>query len=237
MWKHQDKTIMTADEKRAAIEVLRPFATTNKQTVFDACLKQRTRHITVVLEDIYQPQNASAVLRSCDCFGLQDVHVIENDHAYDINPKVVHGASKWLHVHKYFEEEYNTERCLTELKQSGYLLVATSPANESIPVYELPIDRPIALMFGTEKHGLSPMAMELADLHTTIPMVGFTESLNISVSAAICIQSLTHRLRNSDVTWQLSEDDALDLRLEWMRRVVKDAEAIERRLLGKSGSR
>jgi tRNA (guanosine-2'-O-)-methyltransferase len=231
MSKDQDRAPLTADEKRAAIEVLRTFATVNKQEVFDACLKQRTRHITVVLEDIYQPQNASAVLRSCDCFGLQDVHVIENDHAYDINPKVVHGASKWLHVHKYYEEENNTERCLESLKRQGYLLIATSPDASSIPIHQLPIDRPIALMFGTEKRGLSTMAVKMADLHTTIPMVGFTESLNISVSAAICIQHLTHRLRTSDVAWQLSEDENLDLRLEWMRKVVKDAEAIERRLL------
>src|SRR5690606_12722901 len=103
-------------------------------------------------------------------------HVIENDHAYDINPKVVHGASKWLHIHKYFEEDFNSERCLRQLKSNGYLLVATSPKADSIPLHDLPLDRPIALMMGTEKHGLSDKAMEMADMLVTIPMVGFTES-------------------------------------------------------------
>ncbi|MCF8258249.1 MAG: RNA methyltransferase [Flavobacteriales bacterium] len=217
--------------RQRAIEVLRPYVSDNKWRLFDECLAQRTRHVTVVLEDIYQPQNASAVLRSCDCFGIQDVHVIENDHAYDINPKVVHGASKWLHVHKYFEEDFNTERCLAKLKDNGYCLVATSPRADSVPVHEFPLDRPIALMMGTEKRGLSDHAFEMADALVTIPMVGFTESLNISVSAAICLQNLTHRLRQSVIPWQLSEEERQDLLLEWMRKVVKDAERIERRFI------
>lgn len=223
---------MTADQRQKSIDVLRPFVTDNKMELFDMCLAQRTRYITVVLEDIYQPQNASAVLRSCDCFGVQDVHVIENDHAYDINPKVVHGASKWLHVHKYHEEETNSERCLSGLKAKGYRLVATSPRADSIPLHELPLDKPIALMMGTEKHGLSELALGMADMRVTIPMVGFTESLNISVSAAICLQNLTHRLRQSPFTWQLDEEERSTLLLEWMRKMVRDAEAIERRLLG-----
>lgn len=224
---------MTPQHRIQTIEVLRPFVTENKMQVFETCLAQRTRYITMVLEDIYQPQNASAVLRSCDCFGVQDVHVIENDHAYDINPKVVHGASKWLHIHKYFEEDFNSERCLRQLKSNGYLLVATSPKADSIPLHDMPLDRPIALMMGTEKHGLSDKAMEMADLLVTIPMVGFTESLNISVSAAICLQDLTYRLRQSEYAWQLSEEEKETLLLEWMRKVVKDAEAIERRFLGR----
>ncbi len=223
---------MTEDYKRKAIEVLQPFVTENKQQVFESCLRERTRHLTVVLEDIYQPQNASAVLRTCDCFGLQDVHVIENDHAYDINPNVVRGATKWLHVHKYFEDEHNSERCLTALKAKGFMLVATSPDVGSTPLHDLPIDRPIALMVGTEKHGLSTIAMQMADRQVTIPMFGFTESLNLSVSAAICVQNLMHRIRQSDIDWRLSESEILDLRLEWYRKVVKDPDKIERHFLG-----
>jgi tRNA (guanosine-2'-O-)-methyltransferase len=225
---------MTGPEpyRQKAIDVLRPFVSDNKMAVFEQCLQWRTRHITMVLEDIYQPQNASAVLRSCDCFGIQAVHVIENDHAYDINPKVVHGASKWLHIHKYYEEDFNTERCLNLLKSKGYALVATSPRADAVPVHELPLDRPIALMMGTEKHGLSDVAFGMADMLVTVPMVGFTESLNISVSAAICLQTLTHRLWQSDIEWQLSGEERQTLLLEWMRKVVKDAEGIEKRFLG-----
>jgi tRNA (guanosine-2'-O-)-methyltransferase len=218
--------------RQRVIEVLTPYVTDNKLAVFERCLQWRTRHITMVLEDIYQPQNASAVLRSCDCFGIQEVHVIENDHAYDINPKVVHGASKWLHIHKYFEEDVNTERCLNSLRSNGYTLVATSPRTDAIPVHELPLDKPVALMMGTEKHGLSDTAFGMADMLVTVPMVGFTESLNISVSAAICLQTLTHRLWQSEIEWRLSEEEKETLLLEWMRKVVKDSEGIEKRLLG-----
>jgi tRNA (guanosine-2'-O-)-methyltransferase len=217
--------------RKRAMEVLRPYVTDNKMQVFEACLAQRTRYVTMVLEDIFQPQNASAVLRSCDCFGIQDVHVIENDHAYDVNPKVVHGASKWLHIHKYYEEDFNSERCLEALKEKGYRLVATSPRADSIPIHDFPLDRPIALMMGTEKRGLSDYAFGMADGLVTIPMYGFTESLNISVSAAICLQNLTHRLRESVYPWQLTDEERDELLLEWMRKVVKDAEGIERRFI------
>jgi tRNA (guanosine-2'-O-)-methyltransferase len=225
---------MTEAYKQQVIDVLLPFVSDNKKEVFEACLRERTRYLTVVLEDIYQPQNTSAVLRTCDCFGLQDVYVIENDHAYDINPNVVKGATKWLHIHKYYEEEHNSQRCLTDLKDKGYLLVATSPSAKSVELHNLPLDKPIALMLGTEKHGLSKVALEMADVCITIPMSGFTESLNLSVSGGICIQNIMHRIRQSDVHWQLSEAEKLDLHLEWVRKVVKDPGAIERRMLGQN---
>jgi tRNA (guanosine-2'-O-)-methyltransferase len=220
---------MTNSEKHQLLEYLLSFATENKQQLIASRLLERTRHITVVLEDIYQPQNASAVLRSADCFGIQDIHVIENTNQYEINPRVVHGASQWLNLYKYNSDVDNTTLCLETLKAKGYRIVATSPHAQSVSLQALPLDRPIALMFGTEKLGLSSDALEQADEHMYIPMYGFTESLNISVSAAICIHHLSDRLRSSDIDWHLSEDEQLNLNLDWVRKVLKDPEGLEKR--------
>lgn len=212
-------------------EYLLSFVTENKQRILASRLPERTRYLTVVLEDIYEPHNASAVLRSADCFGLQDVHIIENTNFYRVNPKVVKGAAKWVHIHQYREDHDNTAHCINELKAKGYKIVATSPSAESISLQELPVDEPLALMFGTEKLGLSSNAFELADHHMYIPMYGFTESLNISVSAAICLQHLAERIRRENVNWQLSKEESDALYDEWIRLCLKDPEGLERRFL------
>lgn len=205
------------------------FATENKRQLIASRLLERTRHITVVLEDIYQAQNASAVIRTADCFGIQDIHIIENTNEYDINPKVVLGASKWVHLHKYNEVDDNTTDCIEKLKKKGYRVVATSPHANSVSLYDLPLDQPVALMFGTEKLGLSSTAHELADDHMYIPMYGFTESLNISVSAAVCLNYLTHQLRQTEIAWQLTDSEREELHMEWARLVVKKPDILERR--------
>ena len=215
--------------RQELLDYLLSFTTENKRNLIRQKLLERTRHLTVVLEDIYQAQNASAVLRSADCFGVQDVHIIENTNDYDINPKVVHGAAKWLSLYKYSEDFDNTTDCLRKLKSKGYAIVATSPHADSVSIHELTLDKPLALVFGTEKLGLSSNAMELADTHMYIPMYGFTESLNISVSAAICLENIAHRLRDSNIDWHLSQADMDELTFEWTKNVLKDPEGLERR--------
>lgn len=210
------------------LEYLQSFVTANKNQLIASRLKERTRHLTVVLEDIYEPHNASAVLRSADCFGVQDVHIIENTNFYRVNPKVVKGAAKWIHIHQYREDHDNTTHCINQLKEKGFKIVATSPSAESVSLQELPVNEPLALMFGTEKLGLSSNAFELADYHMYIPMYGFTESLNISVSAAITLQHLAYRIRKENVNWQLSEQEHEDLLNEWTRLCLKDPEGLER---------
>ncbi len=201
----------------------------NKQQIIDSRLNERTRYITVVLEDMFLAHNTSAVLRSADCFGIQDVHIIENTNYYEVNPKVVLGSTKWLHLHQYREPHDNTTYCINKLKEKGYSIVATSPNTDSISLQNLPVDKPLALMFGTEKLGLSSNALELADYHMYIPMYGFTESLNISVSAAICLQNLTQKIRSEAVNWQLPEVEKSLLLNEWIRLCLKDPEGLEKR--------
>jgi len=222
---------LSKNTKEKLLDYLSGFITDNKRNKFDKIIKFRTRFLTVVLEDIYQPHNASAVLRTCDCFGIQDVHIIENKNKYDVNPDVALGSSKWLTMIKHNESEENTIETFNKLRSQGYKIVATSPHKDEFMLDELPLDQKTALVFGTELEGLSDLALENADYFVKIPMYGFTESFNISVSAAISLYSLTEKLRNSDVNWQLQEDEILDIKLDWVRNVIKYSELIERDFL------
>lgn len=206
---------------------LMQFVTPERQRLMQSIIAKRTRWITVALEDIYQPHNASAVLRSCDCFGIQDVHIIENRNQYQLNPQVSVGSAKWLTLHKYNGDNNNTSACITELKKRGYKIAATVPSTTAVAISDLEITEPIALLFGTEKEGLSPEALRLTDLHVTIPMMGFTESYNISVSAALCLYELTSRLHSSGLDYGLGAEEKEDILLNWARATVKSPELLE----------
>jgi len=218
------------------IEYLKHFITEQRYQKFTTTISMRTRYLTLALEDIYQPHNASAVLRSCDCFGVQDVHIIENRNKYEVNPDVALGSSKWLTLLKYNGSEDNTKTCLNKLKERGYRLVATTPHKDGFIPETLPFGQKTALIFGTELEGLTPTALGMADSFIKIPMVGFTESLNISVSAAIFIQTLTNRLRSSDIAWQLSDTEKDTILLEWMKQSINKSEIIIRGFLEKDFS-
>jgi len=206
------------------LEYLRSFISSNKRNLFMELIQFRTRHLCVALENIYQPHNASAVLRSCDCFGIQDVHIIENTNTYDVNPDVALGSSKWLNLIYHNSEEHNTLACINKLKQEGYLVLATSPNNYDYLLKDVPLDHKTALLFGTELQGLSDIALEHADARMKIPMYGFTESFNISVSAAICLYKLTESLHQSGINWKLSEAEKVEIMIGWAEAVLKKPE-------------
>lgn len=224
---------LTKEQKEELLEKLLSFITDHKNQLFDRVIEHRTRYLTVVLEDIYQPQNASAVLRTADCFGVQDVHIIENRNEYVINPEVTLGASKWLTLHRYSESENNTLEAIQKLKSEGYRIVATMPHSDDIMLSELDMNQKTALFFGTELLGLSEVVQEHADVFVKIPMYGFTESYNISVSAALCLQQLSNKMRKENKDWKLSKSELLDVKLDWARSVVKEAENVEKTLFAK----
>ena len=203
----------------------------HKKELFTEIIQNRTRHLTVVMEDIYQSQNASAVLRSADCFGIQDVHIIENKNEYTLNPQVALGSSKWLNLYKYNASDNNTLMAYKELRSRGYQIVATTPHMKHVNLDDLDISKKTALVFGTELMGLSDVAIENADIHMKIPMYGFTESFNISVSAALCMHHLSEKIRKSDVDWQLTSQEKQDVLLNWARAVVKSSAEVERKIL------
>ena len=216
------------------IDYLTTFVTENRKQKFDALIRHRTKHLTVVLEDIYQPHNAAAVLRSCDCFGVQDVHVIENQNKFEANPDVELGSAKWITLNKYNSKEENTTDCIKSLKQKGYKIVVTSPHKNDCSIEELDITHKSALFFGTEMRGATPVAFEQADAFVKIPMVGFTESLNISVSAAVTLYTLITRLKKSSVDWHLSKEEENAVRLQWLRNSIPKSGLIEKDFLAKS---
>lgn len=219
-------TSLEPGSKQSLLNHLLTFITGERKNKFLHYINYRTRFLTIVLEDIYQPHNASAVLRTCDCFGIQDVHIIENRNKYQVNPEVALGASKWLSLEKYNELGNNTASCIGHLKTKGYRIIATSPHENDFTPETLPLDSPLALVFGNELSGLSTEAMSLADGFIKIPMVGFTESLNISVSAAVLIHTLSERLRASSADWPLTPDENTDILLSWVSHSIKKPELL-----------
>ncbi|WP_277015712.1 TrmH family RNA methyltransferase [Flavobacterium lindanitolerans] len=209
------------------LSYLEGFLTESRKEKFLKILEQRTNHFTIALEDVYQLHNTSAVMRSCEVFGIQNLHVVEEKYGKKIDKEIAMGAQKWVDVNRY---NSNTE-CLKTLKEKGYQIIATTPHNDSCLLHEFDITKRSALFFGTERGGLSEEVMEEADGFLKIPMVGFTESLNISVSAAIVIQDITSRLRQSDVDWKLTEDEILSRRLAWAKNSIRDIKRIEQRYM------
>jgi tRNA (guanosine-2'-O-)-methyltransferase len=206
---------------------LSEYVTENRLGVFKQVLAQRTRYITVLLEDIYQSQNASAVLRTCDCTGIQDVHIVEDRNPYEINRDVALGSDQWLTLHYYKNREDPIYKAVEDLRGRGYRIVATSPHKEGSTPESFDLQKgKAALMFGTELKGLSDRSLELADEYIQIPMAGFTESYNISVSAAIVLYTLRKRLEASSISWGLGKEEKQSLLLNWLRNSVKMSDKI-----------
>ena len=179
---------------------LEGFLTAERIQRFKDVLEQRTNFITVAIEDVFQLHNTSAVIRSCDAFGVQQVHVVEDRFGKRLDKNIAMGAEQWVDVSRYS----TTQSCIQELREKGYQIVATQPHGNSTRLMDFTITKPIALFFGTEKEGLSLEVLQSADSSITIPMTGFTESLNISVAAAICLCHLTAILRKSDLPLAVS---------------------------------
>lgn len=204
---------------------LESYLTDARKEKFLKVLRHRTNHFTVAMEDVFQLHNTSAVMRSCEVFGVQRLHVVEERFGKSIDKEIAMGAQKWVDVHRY---ESMTD-CLAAVKAQGYQIIATTPHEDDCLLEDFDVSKRSAFFFGTERLGLSEEVLAQADGFLKIPMVGFTESLNISVSAAIVLQHVTEKLRKSDVDWRLTETEILGKRLDWARKSIKDIERIEAR--------
>ena len=207
-------------------EYLSGFMTDARKDKIESILEQRTRHITVVLENIYHPHNASAIIRNCECFGIQDMHVIEDKYEYSPSTDIVRGSLKWLNINYHRQSGNNTAECIKSLKENGYKIAATCLREDTISIDDLPIDNKIALVLGTEDKGVSDELLANADYAVKIPMCGFTQSLNVSVSAAICIKEMTNKLKKSNINWQLNENEKNEIRLDWYKKSVRSLEQL-----------
>ena len=218
------------DNPEEMIEYLSDFITPRRLELFTEILQWRTRYLTVVLEDIFQPQNASAVLRTCECFGIHDVHIIENRNPYRVNPDVVIGATKWLNVVKYQGKEYNTLEAMHNLKNSGYRIVATSLNEKATRLEDFDMGKgKTALFFGTELTGLTDPVFEQADECLKIPMFGFTESFNLSVCASIILHHLTNVLHGSEIRWMLTKEEKNEVMLQWLKKSIKHSGKLKKK--------
>ncbi len=213
----------------ALVEYLLNFITEERKTTLEKVLINRTKYISVLLEDIYQPHNASAVIRSCDCFGIQDVYVIESRNQFQPDKEITMGSDKWLNIQRYSGKN-SVLNCMQKLRDQGFRIVATTPHKDDCSLPDFDIAKgPFVLMFGSELKGLSSTALENADEYLKIPMYGFTESLNISVSAAIILQYFSMRIRQLSVSWPLTNEQRTEVLELWLKRSIKDGKRIVER--------
>ena len=215
-------------------DFLYQFVSDHKKELLEKVLSNRTRKLTVVMEDIFQSQNASAVIRTCECLGIQDVHVIESRSKYGTNLKVLKGSHYWVNIIKHgFQMQQGPKTAFEELKKKGYKILVTSVSPQSQSIYDIDPDElgKIALVLGNELHGTSTEASDQADGLVHIPMAGFTESFNVSVSAAICCSVLLNKIRSSKIDWKLSDEEKADIRMEWVRAMVNRVDVLERNFL------
>lgn len=210
------------------IEYLRNFMLDDRFSKITSRLRNRTRYMVLCLEDIYYPHNASAVIRSAEAFGIQSIHAVQSLCKFEPSQHIVRGTDQWIDLHRW----NNTPTLVDHLRLQGYRIVVTSPHTNGSTPNDFDINAgKFALFMGTEKTGISDWLLAQADAHICIPMVGFAESLNISVSAAIVTSRLTERIRQSDtIQWQLPEDQQQEILYKWLCNSIKDVEGILKRM-------
>ncbi len=206
----------------ALLEHLETYLTENRLERFLDVVNQRTKHFTVATEDVYQLHNTSAVIRSCDVFGIQEVSIVEERNSKRIDREIAMGAQKWVDVNRY----HSMKDCIKAIKYQGYQIVATTPHTNDCMLHEFDVTKKSCFFFGRETEGLSQEVLEEADVFLKIPMSGFTESLNISVSAAIILQQVTTKLKQTDIDWRLTEGEQLEKRMDWCKKTIKSYDDI-----------
>ena len=204
------------------LNYLETYITENRRQRFNSVLSNRTQHFTVATEDVYQLHNTSAVMRTCDVFGVQELSIIEEQNVKRIDREIAMGAQKWVDLNR-----FNTAKdCINYMKNEGYQIVATTPHNDDSLLQDFDISKKTCFFFGRETEGLSQDVIDSADCFLKIPMVGFTESLNISVSAAIILQHVTTKLKSSNIDWQLTEEERNAIKLDWIKKTIHSYDRI-----------
>ncbi len=201
-------------------EILTEHLSERKRKLFDTIAENRTKYITLVMEDLHQAQNTSAIQRSAESWGLQDLYVVENNHPFTHHRRIARGAYDWMNVHRFNDQVNNTEACFRNLKEKGYQIVVTALHEKTISLYDVDLSKKTAIVMGTELTGASQTALELADVYMKIPTYGFTESLNVGAASAVIIQHLVEKIRTENRPWQLSEKEKLELKIQWARKSI-----------------
>jgi tRNA (guanosine-2'-O-)-methyltransferase len=206
-------------------DLLKPFMSGERHRRLDEVLAARTARLVLVAENLYDPHNLSAILRSADAFGIQRVF-LTGEAPSELNPLVSLGAERWLSV----ERVPDARGCIEGLKASGFTVAAAALADGAVDPREWEPPGPVALAMGNEHAGLSPLFLEGADVVLRIPMAGFVRSLNVSVAAGVLLWTLMGK--EALKARGLPPEDEESLRTRWARQSVEHSEAILKRLRG-----
>ena len=218
--------------KKIIISELSKLVTDERLALFHSKLNDKTQNLTVVLEDVFQSRNINAVIRSADCFGISDIHLIENRNKFIVDQGVSLGSAKWTNIIQYNSRTNNTKQCLNKLKKRGYKIIAAIPNENATKLEDINVNKnKIAVLFGTELGGLSEEALKIADDKMKIKMYGFTESLNISVAAGITLQHLNEKIRKENVSWRIQGKERDNILLNWLRNSIDHSEKVEKDIL------
>ena len=207
-------------------DILMQYVTKERRARMESVLDQRTRNFVPVFERVWDPHNISACLRTAEALGVQEIHVVEADTPFKPSKDVVQGSAKWLDITKH----RSSTDCITALKERGFTVAAGALTDEAVPLTELDFSRPVALAFGNEHEGLSQEFMARCDVVFKIPIHGFTQSFNISVSAAMSMyHAVLERTRLLGRNGDLTDAQKDDLRDKWLVKTVPLAREILRR--------
>ena len=214
---------------RERIALLSGFMLPARYDVLRRTVAMRTRYMTILAENTFHPQNAAALIRHCEAFGLQQMHTAETFCRFNPSAAIVRGTDRWVDIRRHG----STAEALAALRAEGYRIVATTPHREDTTPESFDVGRGrFALVFGTEHAGISEEVLASADEFLRIPMCGMVESLNVSASAAILIYMLSERMRRQVEGWNMTAAEQAATLYGWMCRSVKDSEKILKRTFG-----
>ncbi|MGC4038098.1 MAG: RNA methyltransferase [Chitinophagaceae bacterium] len=189
--------------------------TPEREDRLGSVLNKRQNDITVVLENVFDPHNISAVMRTCDAVGIQEIYVLNNriPRHKKWGTKSSSSAAKWLTIHQFTD----IEECFVSLRKKYNKIFATHLSSSSVDLYELDFTDKIALVFGNEHSGVSEEVLPLVDGNFIIPQVGIIKSLNISVACAVTLYEAFRQKNNAGHFNQrkLSETETQQLWHEW----------------------
>jgi tRNA (guanosine-2'-O-)-methyltransferase len=202
------------------------FVSAERKARLKEVLSHRTRKLVLVLEDILDPHNASACIRSSEAMGLQELHVVAPRHAFTPTAGITQGADKWMDI----KHHSGIDSCLEHLHERGFTVAAGVLDEGAVPIQELDFSRPMALVFGNEHEGISPQMVAACDQHFYVPMYGFSQSFNISVATALAVHyAVSQRVRIFGANGDLASDDMDALYSRWVFQSVKMGDAMLKR--------
>lgn len=208
-------------------EYLKQFLTDERLSKIEFYAQESSDFVLPVMEDIFQFRNAAAIVRSVEACGFHKIVAMESENEFNPNLRVTKGAETWVEV----EKMPHQLESLKKIKERGYKILAVSPEKNAIMLPDYDLKEPVALVFGTEKEGVTEEILDFADETLAIPMYGFTKSFNVSVAAAICFYDLKQKLVKSDFEYKLSNEKLWNLKVRWAKNSIKSGEEILQKYL------